>query len=195
MEQKIFHGPITPDDIARGLLAHFNRGNYRVQQFGAGDELAVQIATQQVVTSGGPTALSVSIQKVEDGVAVTIGQQTWFGVAASLGTTAFTALRNPMNLLSRLDDLAQDIESLRLRDEVWHEVELTANALGSGHELSKRLKRYVCSYCNTANPGGEPRCIACGAPLGDIQPRTCKNCGYVVKSIEHICPNCKKPLL
>jgi hypothetical protein len=194
MEQKIFHGPIQPEDIARSLMAHFNRGNFRVQQFGSGDELAVQIATSQVIASGGQTALSVTLQKVEDGVAVTIGQQAWFGVAASLGTTAFTALRNPLNLLSRLDDLAQDIESLQLRDEVWHEVELTANALGSGYELSNRLKRYVCSYCSTANPPGEPRCIACGAPLGDVQLRTCKNCGFILRNNEKFCPNCKKPV-
>ncbi len=194
MEQKIFHGPIEPEDIARSLLAHFNRGNYRVNQFGAGNEIAIQIATPEIIASGGRTALSISIQHVEDGVAVTIGQQAWFGVAASLGTTAFTTLRNPINLLSRLDDLAQDIESLQLRDEIWHEIQLTANALGSGHELSIRLKRYVCSYCNTANPGGEPRCIACGAPLGDIQPRTCRHCGYVIKKSEKICPNCKKPV-
>ena len=44
MEQRIFHGKITPSDLAQSLLAHFNRGNLRVQQIGSGDKIAVQIA-------------------------------------------------------------------------------------------------------------------------------------------------------
>jgi predicted amidophosphoribosyltransferase len=52
----------------------------------------------------------------------------------------------------------------------------------------------VCEYCLTANPVGEPSCIACGAPLGEAQPRTCLNCGFVVRMNESICPNCKQPI-
>ena len=112
MDQKIYHGDITPSEIAHGLLAFFHRGNYRVQQVGNDEAVTVQIATVQNPISGGQTAMTVRLQKVTDGVSVTIGQQAWFGVAASLGTTAIAALRNPFSLLGRLDDLAQDIESL-----------------------------------------------------------------------------------
>jgi hypothetical protein len=123
-----------------------------------------------------------------------MGQQTWLGVAASLGITALAALRNPFSLLGRLDDLAQDVESLRLQEQVWQVIDSTARSMGSGFELSERLKRISCLYCNTANPLEESHCIACGAPLGDIQPITCRNCGYVVNKKEKYCPNCKKPL-
>lgn len=193
MERRIFHGNITAEDIARSLIAQFNRGNLRVQQVGSGKQIAVQIATASNARSGGQTAMSVHIQEAEDGIIVEVGQQQWLGVAASLGMSAISALRNPLNLLGRLDDIAQDIESLQLDDEVWRVIDATCKAMGAGHELSKRLRRTVCDYCNTANPVGEGRCLACGAPLGDVQPGTCASCGFVLKNNEKYCPNCGKP--
>jgi RNase P subunit RPR2 len=194
MEPRIYHGNITPIDFARALVAKFNYGNLRAQQLGSDDKLIVQITTSQMARSGGNTALSVILQAVEDGVAVTIGSQAWLGVAASLGQTAMAALRNPFNLMGRLDDLAQDIESLQLSDQVWETVETIARQAAASTELSQRLRRMVCEYCLTANPVGEPACIACGAPLGEVQPHTCLNCGFIVTTDEKICPNCKKPL-
>ncbi len=192
MDQKIYHGDITPSEIAHGLLAFFHRGNYRVQQVGNDEAVTVQIATVQNPISGGQTAMTVRLQKVTDGVSVTIGQQAWFGVAASLGTTAIAALRNPFSLLGRLDDLAQDIESLQLKDKVLQVIDNLARASGADFELSERLRRLVCDYCLTANPVGEPSCIACGAPLGEQQPFTCSRCGFVLKRNESICPNCRQ---
>jgi len=125
---------------------------------------------------------------------VEIGQQAWFGVAASLGHTAISALRNPFSLLGRLDDLAQDIENMQLQEKVWRTIDRAATALGASHELSERLRRVICLYCDTANPLGEGSCIACGAPLGEVHPITCPNCGYAVTKEETICPNCKRKL-
>lgn len=195
MEVKFFHGPISPKDIADALVARFHRGNYQVQQVGEKDEFAVQIATPRMVSSGGHTALSVFLKKHFDGITVTIGQQAWWGIAASLGYSALTVLRNPLNLLSRLDDIAQDIESIQLSTDVWQVIEATCLSIGSGFELSSRLKRYTCDYCSTANPPGEPRCIACGAPLGDVQPDTCMHCGFVITKGESVCPNCRTPVI
>ncbi len=192
MEQRVFHGQFKPDDLAQCLIVHFNRGNLEVQKVGTGDNLAVQIKTRDYHTSGGETALGVSFQAIEDGVMVQIGQQAWFGVAASLGLSALATLRNPLNLLHRLDDIAQDIEYVQLTDEVWRVIESNAKALGSGYELSERLKRVTCEYCLTANPTGAPNCIACGAPLGKMQPTTCKHCGYLLDPHDRICPNCKQ---
>lgn len=194
MDRKIFHGNISPSHFARDLLSHFNRGNFRVQQVGSGDQISVQIATNERATSGGKTALSINIQKVDDGVMVRTGQQAWLGVAASLGFTAISALKNPLNLLHRIDDLAQDIESLQITEEAWRVMEATARANGVGLELSERLRKMVCDHCNTANPVGESNCIACGAPLGDVQPDTCQSCGFVIHKIEKFCPNCGKAL-
>jgi hypothetical protein len=194
MTQRIYHGPFHNSDLADALAADFSRGNFQVQKYVSGETIFVQIATSQNLSSGGATALTVSLQNVADGVAVEIGKQAWLGIAASLGVSTLAALRNPLSLLNRLDDIAQDIESVQLTDNVWNMIDTTARSIGSGFQLSDRLNRYICNYCNTPNQSGSPTCIACGAPLGDIQPLTCKKCGYVVHKNESTCVNCGAPL-
>jgi hypothetical protein len=190
MERRIFHGILSPTDVAQALLAEFNHGNMHAQVLGKSDKMAVQIGTHPGTASGGNTALTVTIQKVNDGIMVELGQQAWLGVAASLGQTAFSAFRNPFSLISRLDDLAQDIESLQLGENVWQVIARTAASAGASHQLTDRMSRLTCEFCETANPIGEPACIACGAPLGKAQPTGCQNCGFVVLRNESICPNC-----
>ena len=194
MDRRIFHGSIEPNDIAHALMAEFKRGNLHAQTVGQQGRMAVQISTHLGAQSGGQTALTVSIQNTDDGIMVEIGQQAWLGVAASLGQTAFTALRNPFSLLGRLDDLAQDIENIQLSDKVWKVIERAVATAGASHKLSERLRRVTCEYCHTANPVGEGSCIACGAPLGNAQPTTCPNCGFAVSQAEITCPNCNKKL-
>lgn len=194
MDRRIFHGTIEPTDIAQALLGEFNHGNLTAQVVGQSKKMAVQISTRMGAQSGGQTALTITIQDTDDGILVEIGQQAWLGVAASLGQTAISALRNPFNLLGRLDDLAQDIENLQLSDKVWKIIERTVATAGASHELSDRLKRVVCEHCQTANPVGEGSCIACGAPLGNSQPTTCPSCGFAVSNSETVCPNCNKRL-
>jgi hypothetical protein len=192
MEQRIFHGAFTAQTLANILITTFNRSNLKAQVIGEDPTMLVQFASREHAHSGGNTALSILLQNVEDGVAIKLGQQSWLGIAASMGFTALLAMRNPFNLLTRIDDLAQDIENLQLQDEVWKTLEENARALGASFDLSDRLRRIACEYCNVANPPGAPTCIACGAPLGNVQPFTCKNCGYVLLKNESVCPNCRK---
>lgn len=193
MQPRIFHG-LTPNQLARALLGAFNQNNLRAQQFGNKQEVIVQIGNPPSSRSGGATALTVTLRQVADGVAVQIGKQAWLGVVASLGKTALKVWRNPFALIERIDDVAQDIESLKLSQEVWVVVEDAARSVGASFELSERLRRMVCEYCQAANPVGEPSCVACGAPLGRVQPRTCLKCGFVVKNEERLCPNCGQPV-
>lgn len=194
MERKIFHGNIKPVDIAQALTGEFNQGNLRAQTLGQSDKMVVQIGTKPNTMSGGQMAITVTIQKWEDGIMVELGQQAWLGVAASLGASALAALRNPLSLFGRLDDIAQDIESLQIGERIWQVVAQTAKAAGVSTELSERLKRVTCEYCGTANPMGEPSCIACGAPLGKAQPNTCKNCGYIYTPGDKVCGHCQQAL-
>jgi len=194
MDQRIYHGNLTPSYLADTLVSFFDRGNWRVQQAGDQEKTIVQIATHQRNISGGQTALSVILQQGVDGVIVSIGQQAWMGIAASLGTTAISLLRNPWSIINRLDDIASDIENLQLSEEVWKVIDTAARSAGATHELSERLRRMVCAYCDTANPVGEPSCIACGAPLGSEQPETCEKCGFVVRRNAKFCPNCGSSL-
>lgn len=190
MERKIFHGKIEPMDIAQALLGEFNQGNLRAQMLGHEDRIVVQVGTRPGAMSGGQTAMTVTVQSLEEGIMVELGQQAWLGVAASLGATALAAIRNPFSLLGRLDDIAQDIENLQINERIWTVISRAARAAGASAELSENLKRTTCEYCHVANPVGEPSCGACGAPLGKAQPDTCRNCGYVVKPGETTCPNC-----
>lgn len=190
MERRIFHGSITPSDVAQALLAEFNSGNLHTQLLGDSDNLTVQVATRPGSVSGGQTGLAINIQEVADGVMIQIGKQRMLGVAASLGQTALSVLRNPFNIIGRLDDIAQDVESIQLVEKIWQVVGEVVRTAGAGHQLSERLSRLTCGYCVTANPVGEPNCIACGAPLGKDQPTTCLKCGYVIKKNETYCPNC-----
>ena len=114
MERRVFHGNIKPNDVAHALMAEFNRGNMHAQVLGTKDKMAVQIATHRGAPSGGHTALTINLQSVEDGIFVEVGQQAWLGVAASIGHTAISALRNPFSLLGRLDDIAGAGEQQRV---------------------------------------------------------------------------------
>ena len=67
MERKIFHGNIKPVDIAQALLGEFNRGNLRAQTLGQSDKMVVQVGSRPGAASGGNTAITVTIQKMEDG--------------------------------------------------------------------------------------------------------------------------------
>jgi len=194
MDRRIYHGDLVPEDFGKAIIAHFDRGNYTAQQFVHKGKVIVQVASLQRPMSGGQTALTVYLEPIDDGVAIQIGEQAWLGVAASIGTTILSIWKNPLNLLHRLDDIAQDVESLQLTEQIWRIVENVARMKGATFELSERLKRTACEYCGTANPVGEPSCIACGAPLGKAQPSTCPNCGFVVKQVEKSCPNCNYPL-
>jgi hypothetical protein len=190
MDRRVYHGNITPTDIAQALTAEFNQGNLQTELLGEEDNLTVQVASSQRARSGGRTGLIINIQKVEDGVMVQIGEQEWLGVAASLGTTVISAVMNPLNLLGRLDDIAQDINNLQLNEKIWQVVDGVSHAAGASQELSERLARITCDYCGAANPVGEATCLACGAPLGKVQPKTCPKCGFVLEHDERFCPNC-----
>ena len=194
MEQRIYHGDMTPRDLAEGLLAYFNRGNLRTQIVGSGDQIQVQIATRPGAASGGETAVTVQLKKADDGIVVSVSEQAWFGVAASMGQTVIATIINPWNLLGRLDDLAQDVENLQINEKVWQVIGSVAQSHRASTQISERLQRLECLYCGSANPVGTGNCIACGAPLGSIQPRTCANCGFVVLRGEKTCPSCSKPI-
>jgi hypothetical protein len=194
MDRRIFHGNISPADVAQALQAEFNQGNTQTHLLGESNNLTIQIASSQWSHSGGRTALTVNIQKVEDGIMVELGQQQWLGVAASLGETAIATLINPLNLLGRLDDIAQDVSNLQINEKVLQVIARVTGEAGASQQLSERLSRITCDYCGAANPVGEPTCLACGAPLGKEQPKTCNKCGFVLVHDEKFCPNCGQPV-
>lgn len=190
MDQQTYHGPIKPDDLAHALVSEFNHGNLAAQKIGQGDQVLVQIATRERRGSGGHTALTVSLVQVEDGVTVSLGQQQWLGAAVNLAQAGLAALFNPLSLLHTLDDIAQDVSSLTLPQQIWAAVERYAQGVGAALTISERLRSVVCKYCGVANPVGVGTCSACGAPLGELLPVSCVNCGNVMRAKAKFCDNC-----
>jgi hypothetical protein len=194
MSERSYHGDVSPGDMAGALVAAFNQGNMRCQQMGQGDRVMVQIATREHAQSGGQGAISVTIQRNADGVTVGVGQQQWFGVAASLGQTALATLMNPWNLIGRLDDIAQDLTMLTLEQQVWEAIEKYSHTVKATKTLSDRLSTLTCPYCDTANKVGTANCENCGGPLGVAQPIACGKCGNVNETKSTRCGSCGNAL-
>lgn len=193
MNLRVYHGNVTPGIFAKALFARYNAGNYQVQAYGDDTNLNLQIFTRPGRQAGGETGLTVNLSQVEDGVSVQVGKQRILGLAANFGRTALDAFRNPWSLLGNLDDIAQDVESAQLEDSVWNVIDRIARQNNAGESLSDRFNSLKCPYCLTGNQLGEGSCLACGAPLGDVQPSSCRRCGYVLYYKEKICPNCGLP--
>jgi len=194
MTTKIYHGKITAENLAKAIATRFNTNDLVTRYAKNGDQYHLQITSRRDAQSGGKTSIGLVLQQLEDGVAVKIGKQDWLGIAASLGLSALSLRINPLNILGRLDDIAQDIENLSLDDRLWEMIDDVATTMGASQQLSERLRRLACEYCDTANPVGEPRCIACGAPLGGTQPTTCNECGFVAAPEDIACTNCGSAL-
>ncbi|MEP7200928.1 MAG: zinc ribbon domain-containing protein [Chloroflexota bacterium] len=190
MDQRTYHGNIECDELADALVAAFDHGNLRAQKVGGGERAMVQIATRDWRGSGGQAALSVSITQIADGVTVSLGQYTWLGAAASLMQTGLMALLNPVSLINRIDDIAQDVNSFSLPTSVWETVDKYSRSVGAAMALSEKLRAVVCPYCGVANAVGHGSCSACGGPLGDVQPRACPRCGNVMTNKSKFCDSC-----
>jgi hypothetical protein len=195
MTERTYHGEIKPTDLATALISTFNQGNLRCQQVGQGDKIMVQIATRDHAQSGGQGALSITIQGNPDGVTVGIGQQEWLGVAASLGQSALVTLMNPWNIINRLDDIAQDINTLTLEQQAWDAIEKFSHTVRATKTLSARLSTLTCPYCETSNKVGAANCENCGAPLGGAQPVACPKCGNVMPPKSKFCASCGAALV
>jgi predicted RNA-binding Zn-ribbon protein involved in translation (DUF1610 family) len=190
MDQRSYHGDIGIDELADMLVATFDQGNLRAQRVGSSQRVMVQIATREWRGSGGQAALTVTISQIPDGVTVALGQHEWLGAAASLVQTGLMALLNPVSLISRIEDIAQDVNSFSLPTQVWGVIDKYCRGVGATLAMSERLRSVVCPYCGVANTVGQGTCSACGAPLGDSQPRTCPRCGNVMGHRSKFCDNC-----
>jgi len=190
MKSKIYHGDLKLEEVASTLASFFNRGALSSSASVEGERAFVQIGTRAGHSSGGRTDIGVALRQIDGRLEAQVGDQSVLSLAGSLGASALLAWLNPLNLLGRLDDIAVDIENLTLEDQVWKVLDRIAADGGASQQLGKRLLRMVCSYCRTANKVGEGRCVACGAPLGDVQPVGCPNCGFVMLNDEKVCPNC-----
>ncbi|RLC90242.1 MAG: hypothetical protein DRI37_01975 [Chloroflexi bacterium] len=196
VEQRAYHGKIDPEALARALVAQFNQGETRAQWTrGTQGRTAVQIQNRKVERGDPTTAITLHITPSETGVVLSMSEQQWLSVAADMAKSGLLALLNPWNLIGELDDIARNVRSLQLRQEVWQGIETYCRGVGAGIGTASQLQHIVCPYCGTPNPLGTLTCQACHAPLAEVQPVVCPRCGYLNDPRAQLCVNCGAPLV
>jgi hypothetical protein len=190
MEQRTYHGKVTPRDLANVLVSRFTSDDLSVVATGEGNKIIVNISSAGY--QGGRTALAVGLGPASDGVLVTMGDHNLLGVAADLVQTGLGALRNPFVLIGEISDVARNVEKLNLPAQVWEAVDHYCQSVGAG--LTAEPSSVVCPYCGVLSPIGAGSCAACGAPLGRSQPITCPQCGKLLSADLDYCTRCGSPL-
>lgn len=190
MEQRTYHGKVTPRDIADVLVSRFTSDDLSAITTGDDEKIIVNISSAGY--RGGRTALAVGLGPVSDGVMVTVGDHNLLGVAADLVQTGLGALRNPLVLIGEIDDVARNVEKLNLPAQVWEAVDHYCQSVGAG--LTPDPTTVTCPYCGVLSPIGAGSCASCGAPLGRSQPITCPECGKLLPADLQYCTRCGAPL-
>ncbi|MBN2004045.1 MAG: zinc ribbon domain-containing protein [Anaerolineae bacterium] len=195
VEQRLYHGKIDPEDLARTLVIRFDQGETRAHWMRGEDKRAVVQVQSRSVEMGDPnTAVTIHVTPTQTGITVAVSEQKWLGVAADLAKSGMMSWLNPMNLLHELDDIARNVRWLRLRTEIWQAVDEYAQSRGSGLGAAPLLSSVVCPYCGTPNDMGAHNCQACHAPLAEAQPVICPKCGSLNNAGATVCANCHTSL-
>ncbi len=147
MEQRIYHGTITPDGLAQHLVDEFDpKPNVQAQKLGRGETFLVQLG-------GGDTpdqvrrAVTLAIAQADDGlpgVKVTLGEQQWINNEQA-GHVAFWTLLGAIftpwalfMLIFPLKDLVEDLSEVG-PERIWNSVELYCASQGATLNMSTTL--------------------------------------------------------
>lgn len=191
VEQRLYHGEISAEDMARALVLRFDQGETRAQWLRSEtDRAVVQVQSRKVERGDPDTAVTVHITPSTRGVTVSVSEQRWLGVAADLAKTGVMGWLNPLRLLNELDDIARNVRWLGLGSEIWDAVDEYCQSRGSGRGTAAAFQNVVCSYCGTPNDIGTHTCQACRAPLAEVQPQVCARCGFLNDPEAALCVNC-----
>lgn len=191
VEQRAYHGEISPEDLARTLVLRFNEGETRAHAIkGEAGRAVIQIQNRRVEFGDPNTAVTVQVSPTKTGITVAVSEQKLLGVAADMAKSGVKAWLNPLNLLGELDDIARNVRWMGLRTEIWKAVDEYCQAQGSGRGAAGLLLNVVCPYCGTPNDVGTQTCAACKAPLAEAQPIVCGRCGFLNQPEGSLCINC-----
>jgi NADH:ubiquinone oxidoreductase subunit len=196
MEQRAYHGDIDIEDMARALVIQFNQGETRAQWMrGKAGRAVVQVQMRKREWQDPDRgAITLHLTPSKTGTVVSMAEQRWLGVAADLAKSGLLTLLNPWNIIGEIDDIARNVRSIQLREELWNAVELYCRSAGSGTGVGPSPQHIVCPYCGTPNELGTMICQACRAPLAEAQPVACARCGFLNDPKASYCVNCQAPL-
>jgi ribosomal protein L40E len=190
MQQRVYHGGITPEGLAQALVDEWDQGETIAQAFGEADRMIVQIGQRTGGWFGDEPrqALTLDLTRIADGVEVTMGQQQWYKSGGQIfvgGLVGFFPFffTFPLGRLFGDDEIDQ-----HLPGRIWQSVERYAGSPGAATGKTQRLPTVTCPECGVANPVNAERCSACGASL---QPSpVCPRCGHTNPAGASFCNRC-----
>jgi ribosomal protein L40E len=197
MEQRIYHGPIEPRRLAQALLDEWDQGETVAQALEAEGGVVVQIGQREVGWFGEEEprqALTLGIERLDDGVRVGMGQQQWYREGGQIfvgGLIGFFPFffAWPLGDLFRGPGSPPDAE---LPAQIWRSVERFTAREGAATGPTRRLATVPCPSCGVANPQGAQRCSACGSALDQ---RACPTCGSTNPPGARFCIQCGNQLV
>lgn len=145
MEQRIYHGEVSPAELAAFLVQQYDpRHDVQAQILGEGDSLLVQIGRGDQPEKI-RHAVTVAVTRApggEPGVAVTMGQQQWFsphmaGFAAAMGLVS--ALITPWALFALLWPISDLVGSATLPGDIWNTIDLHMASRGAARGPDQQL--------------------------------------------------------
>lgn len=203
MEQRIYHGSLSPDGLADYLVQTFGQ-NYSylgwggstlstiAQKIGQGDHVLVQIAQARPWSGRLRTALGVSISRLPDGISVSVGQSHW--LEGSLTGILWSALFFPPLLIF---PLIRGIGNFSFYQDVWQAIETYCLQAQATRVSTSTLHGLYCARCGALNDEAAQHCHLCGATLaagpasstGAPEQVTCDSCHERVVAAR-FCGNC-----
>ncbi len=191
MQRRTYRGSITARGLAQALVTRFNVGHLVAQASGTDDHMVVQIAARERDWGGqARAALTLSIIQHEEAVEVSLGEHQWLGPAADLLQTGLRGWFRPMSLLGELAEIAEDVQTLQLPEQVWLAVDHYVESVGAKLGLAEDDRLVACPFCGVGNPVGVGQCSACGGSLINVQPRACPSCGKLMPTSAAFCSRC-----
>ncbi len=195
MQRRTYRGSITARGLGQALVTRFTSGHLQAHASGPEDHVIVQIVAQESDWNrSARSALTISIVQHEDAVEVSLGEHQWLGPAADILQTGFRGWLRPMTLLGEIAEIADDVQTLQLPEQVWEAVDHYVESVGAKLGLAEEDRMIACPFCGVGNPVGEPQCSACGGSLVEAQPKSCSSCGKLMPASAMFCSRCGTPL-
>ncbi|GHO42519.1 zinc ribbon domain-containing protein [Ktedonospora formicarum] len=188
--------------MARDIEDYFVRQGYQVQHFGMQDQVAVQMRKGGELEAlvGLQAALTVTLQKVQGGVAANIGQQQWIDKAAvgaigvfflwPLMVTAGAGLIRQAGLETQIFN-AVDIAVQRQGGRPYSPPHYSTRPYGQSRP-SRQAVPMQCPHCQAQNDEGDAYCSYCGKSLRPEPKKVshCQQCGATLKPDAAFCAKC-----
>ncbi|MBA3945588.1 MAG: zinc ribbon domain-containing protein [Herpetosiphonaceae bacterium] len=198
MEQRLYQGGVTPEGMAEALLTAWDQDDTIAQGLGDGDRVVVQIGQRRpgLFSDEPRQALTLDIERVAEGVQVTMGQQRWIKdtnvqifAGGLIGFLPFF-FAFPLGHLFGSDETVDQNLPARIWQSLDQYVASLSPAAATG--ATTRLATVACPACGVANPLGAQQCSACGAALAvDL---ACPHCGRTNPPGARFCNQCGTPL-